>query len=73
MRWLLIFLLLAAGPAWAADAAHPDRNVDQRNDHGGDTGNGKVDTLNKGQLDENQPPPPGNGQPPSAPSVPAPR
>ncbi len=47
---------LGASPAqvWAANADHPDQNVDKRNDAGNDTGNSKVDRLNSGQLDENQ-------------------
>lgn len=73
-------LVLAVGlgtcpaPAWAANADHPDRNVDPRNDAGNDTGNSQVDRLNSGQLDENQGSPargvPGPAAPPATDSHP---
>ncbi len=37
----------------AANADNPYGNVDKRNDKGNDTGDGKVDTLNSGQLNRN--------------------
>jgi hypothetical protein len=45
----------------AANADHPYENIDRSNDAGNDTGDSRVETLNKGQLDENQRP---AGQPP---------
>ena len=66
MRALAVLALLAIGsPAMAANADQPDRNVNKANDKGGDTGNGKVDDLNRGQLNENQKPPaaPGDARP----------
>lgn len=57
MRALLITgLILVAAPAWAANADHPYENVNKANDKGNDTGNSKVDDLNKAQLNENQKP-----------------
>ena len=57
MKPLFVALsLLAAAPAFAANADAPNRNVDRSNDKGGPTGDDKVDALNKGQLDENQRP-----------------
>ena len=47
-------LALAPAPASAANADNPQGNVDRGNDTGGDTGNSKVEELNKGQLGENQ-------------------
>ena len=56
MKALIVILsLLAAAPVLAANADAPDRNVDKSSDAGGPTGNDKVDQLNKGQLDEQQP------------------
>ncbi len=47
-------LALAPVPAPAANADNPQGNIDRSNDAGDDTGDSKVDELNKGQLDENQ-------------------
>ena len=50
--------LLAAAAVWtaptvlAANAEQPYQNVDKSNDKGNDTGNGRVEDLNKGQLDQ---------------------
>ncbi len=64
MKALVVTLgLLMAAPALAANADAPDRNVDRSNDAGGPTGNDKVDQLNKGQLDEQRPPPPSRSGP----------
>ena len=52
---------LLAAPALAANADAPQSNVDKSNDAGNSTGDDKVDTLNRGQLDENQRP--ANAQP----------
>ena len=54
LKALLVAGLLAgtALPALAANADHPDQNVNKANDKGGDTGNGKVDDLNRAQLDQ---------------------
>ena len=41
----------AAAPAMAANARHPNRNVDRRVDKGGPTGDDQVDKLNQQQLD----------------------
>ena len=58
MRALVVLLMLAGSvPVLAANADQPDRNVNNANDKGGDTGNGKVDDLNRSQLNENQRPP----------------
>jgi len=46
-------LALAAGPALAANARHPYRNVDRRVDAGNDTGDSQVEELNRRQLDQN--------------------
>ena len=54
---VLAALLLLASPAVAANADHPHQNVNKANDKGGDTGNSKVEQLNRGQLDANQEPP----------------
>ncbi len=65
-------LLLGCGvaPAMAANADQPYKNVDKRNDSGNDTGDSRVDGLNRAQLDENQKG--GLGQPSAtAPAVPA--
>ncbi|MBV9750724.1 MAG: hypothetical protein JO157_18110 [Acetobacteraceae bacterium] len=62
-------LALAAAPAMAANANHPYSNIDRRVDAGNDTGDSRVDALNRSQLDENyyanrpQQPPPGYGMP----------
>lgn len=48
---VVLALLTVAGPALAANARHPNRNVDHRNDRGGDTGDSRVDQLNQQQLD----------------------
>ena len=58
-----------AAPVLAANADQPYQNVDKTNDKGNDTGNGRVDTLNRGQLDQNQAAPPALG---SAPATPVP-
>jgi hypothetical protein len=58
---LLLALALAAAPALAAspsaalaaNADAPYQNVDHSNDNGNDTGDSKVDGLNKAQLNEN--------------------
>ena len=70
MKALVVTLsLLAGAPALAANADAPNRNVDKSNDAGGPTGNDKVDQLNKGQLDEQQPASSGqDAKPPAAPS-----
>ena len=49
---------VAAAPTGvrAANADHPYENIDKRNDAGNDTGDSQVETLNRGQLDENQRP-----------------
>lgn len=49
-----LVLALAPAPAPAANADNPQGNIDRSNDAGGDTGNSKVEELNKGQLDGNQ-------------------
>jgi hypothetical protein len=41
-------------PAPAANADQPYQNIDPSNDAGNDTGDSKVEGLNRGQLDENQ-------------------
>ena len=51
-----VALMLSALPSMAANAEHPAQNVDKTNDKGGPTGDSKVDELNRGQLDVNQPP-----------------
>ena len=51
-----------AAPVLAANADQPYQNVDKTNDKGNDTGNGRVDTLNRGQLDQNQATAPGARQ-----------
>ena len=61
--WLIAAaLMLLALPSMAANAEHPQQNVDKSNDKGGPTGNSKVDELNRGQLDVNQTPAPAAGQ-----------
>lgn len=45
-----------ACPALAANADAPHGGVDRSNDAGNSTGDDKVDTLNRGQLDANQKP-----------------
>lgn len=74
---LALGLGLAPAPLRAANADHPDQNVDKRNDAGNDTGNSQVDRLNSGQLDENQRPPAAAGAtaptPPAAASAPSQR
>ncbi len=49
-----LFLASAASPVLAANADQPYQNVEKKNDAGNDTGNSRVDTLNRGQLDQNQ-------------------
>ena len=49
-----VLLSLASSSVLAANADNPQGNIDRGNDAGGDTGDSKVDDLNKGQLDENQ-------------------
>jgi hypothetical protein len=72
---LLLALALAVGiglapaPLLAANADQPYQNVDKRNDAGNSTGNGQVERLNNGQLDQNQPPPAGPGATASTPSA----
>ena len=56
-----------AAPVLAANADQPYQNVDKTNDKGNDTGNGRVDTLNRGQLDQNQATPPALGSSPTTP------
>lgn len=64
-------LALLAAPALAANADAPQRNVDKGNDAGNSTGDNKVDTLNRGQLDENQTPTNAQPKPDPATSQPA--
>lgn len=56
---------LAPAQLRAANADHPDQNVDKRNDAGNSTGNAQVERLNSGQLDAGQ-------QHPAAPGTAAP-
>lgn len=65
----ITLLLGAAAPALAANTDAPQANVDKRSDAGNSTGNDKVDTLNRGQLDANQKP---AATAASAPEAPAP-
>ena len=65
----ITLLLGTAAPALAANADTPQANVDKRTDAGNSTGNDKVDTLNRGQLDENQKP--ADAQPAPATAQPA--
>ena len=55
MRGLLALAAVAslglAQPTLAANADNPQANVDKSNDKGGDTGNSRVDDLNRKQLD----------------------
>ena len=61
-------------PALAANAEAPNSNVDKRTDAGNSTGNDKVDTLNRGQLDANQRPAASQpASPAPAPAQPAPK
>ena len=62
---VMLGLLAFSAPVLAANADQPDRNVNKANDKGGDTGNGKVEDLNRGQLNVNQKPPaaPAGAQP----------
>ena len=61
--WLVAAaLMLPALPSMAANAEHPQQNVDKSNDKGGPTGNSKVDELNRSQLDANQKAAPAAGQ-----------
>lgn len=56
-RSLAVLALLLSGfmaPAMAANADQPHQNVDKRNDAGNDTGDSRVESLNRGQLDRNQ-------------------
>jgi len=67
MKALVVVLsLIAAVPALAANAEAPSQNVDKSNDAGNSTGDDKVDSLNKGQLDENQRPASSNQEAPPA-------
>ncbi|MDQ2802018.1 MAG: hypothetical protein M3Y41_04770 [Pseudomonadota bacterium] len=68
--WPVLALALGLGPAQvrAANADHPNQNVDKSNDKGNDTGNSQTDRLNSGQLDANQPPSASPGA--SAPNTP---
>jgi hypothetical protein len=61
-------MALTPSPLLAANADAPYSNVDKRNDAGNDTGNSKVEGLNKGQLDENQKPPAMGSQPSAQPA-----
>jgi hypothetical protein len=61
--WLALVLAVAAGPALAANARHPYSNVDRRVDAGNDTGDSRVEELNRMQLDQNY----YGGRPPAAP------
>jgi hypothetical protein len=65
---IVITLLLGGAPALAANADAPQANVDKHNDAGNSTGNDKVDTLNRGQLDANQKPPATAASTPAAPA-----
>ena len=47
----MVALALSASPVLAANARHPYTNVDKRIDHGGDTGDSRVEMLNQQQLD----------------------
>lgn len=51
---LALLTAIGGAPAFAANADNPNQNVDPRLDKGGDTGNSRVDSLNRSQLDENQ-------------------
>jgi hypothetical protein len=55
---LALAAAVATAPAGvrAANADHPYENIDKRNDAGNDTGDSQVESLNRGQLDENQRP-----------------
>jgi hypothetical protein len=46
-------LVLAPAQVQAANADNPYGNVDHSNDRGNDTGDSKVEGLNKGQLNQN--------------------
>jgi hypothetical protein len=48
-----IILAFAPRPALAANAGAPYTNVDPSNDRGNDTGDSKVEGLNKTQSDQN--------------------
>lgn len=50
---LALGLMSSPGTAHAANANDPYGNVDKRNDAGNNTGDGQVDKLNSGQLNEN--------------------
>ncbi len=64
MKALVVVLsLIGAAPVLAANAEVPSQNVHKSNDAGNSTGNDKVDSLNKGQLDENQRPAPSSEDP----------
>lgn len=56
----LTMALGSVAPAMAANARHPNRNVDRRVDKGGPTGDDQVDKLNQQQLDAARA---GNGTP----------
>lgn len=49
----------ASMKAHAADADRPYSNIDRKVDSGNNTGNSQVDSLNRAQLDQNQPQSPG--------------
>ena len=44
---------IASSTAYAAHAGAPYKNVNKKNDAGNDTGDAKVDALNKAQLNQN--------------------
>ncbi len=58
---LALSFVVPAFPVLAANADQPYSNVDKRNDAGNDTGNSRVEQLNRGQLDQNQRPAQGLG------------
>ncbi len=52
---LAIVMMAAAGPVLAANADQPNTNVNKANDKGGDTGNSRVEELNRAQSDSSTP------------------
>lgn len=48
---ILASFAIAAGPVAAANARHPNQNVDRRVDRGGPTGDARTEQLNQQQLD----------------------
>jgi hypothetical protein len=52
---VLMMCVMTSAPVLAANADAPYSNVDKSNDRGNDTGDSRVDSLNRSQLDENQP------------------